>query len=62
MDGYTATKKIRQGQAGEHNKDIPIIALTANAMSGDEKLCLDAGMNHYVTKPMTIEILAKALK
>ena len=62
MDGYTATKKIRRGQAGEHNKDIPIIALTANAMSGDEKLCLDAGMNHYVTKPMTIKILAKALK
>ena len=37
MDGYTATKKNRQGEAGQHNKDIPIITLTANAMSSDQK-------------------------
>ena len=62
MDGYTATKKIRQGQAGQHNKNIPIIALTANAMSGDQKLCFDAGMSQFITKPMTIDILRKTLK
>jgi CheY-like chemotaxis protein len=62
MDGYTATKKIRHGQAGQHNKNIPIIALTANAMSGDEKSCFDAGMSHFITKPITIDILRKALE
>jgi signal transduction histidine kinase/ActR/RegA family two-component response regulator len=62
MDGYTATKKIRQGLAGQHNKDIPIIALTANAMSGDKKLCIDAGMSNYITKPVSIELLSKALE
>jgi CheY-like chemotaxis protein len=36
-DGYTATQKNRQGEAGQHNKDIPIIALTANVMSSDQK-------------------------
>jgi signal transduction histidine kinase/CheY-like chemotaxis protein len=62
MDGYTATKKIRLGEAGEHNKDIQIIALTANAMGGDQKLCFDAGMNNYITKPMTIDMLRVALE
>jgi signal transduction histidine kinase/CheY-like chemotaxis protein len=62
MDGYTATKKIRLGHAGHSNKNIPIIALTANAMGGDQKLCFDAGMNNYITKPMTIDMLRKALE
>jgi signal transduction histidine kinase/ActR/RegA family two-component response regulator len=62
MDGYTATKKIRLGEAGQDNKNIPIIALTANAMGGDQKLCIDAGMNDYLTKPMTIDMLRKALE
>jgi signal transduction histidine kinase/ActR/RegA family two-component response regulator len=62
MDGFTATQKIRQGQAGQHNKDIPIIALTANAMIGDQKRCFDAGMSDYITKPISIEILDKVLE
>jgi signal transduction histidine kinase/ActR/RegA family two-component response regulator len=62
MDGFTATKKIREGKAGQHNKDIPIIALTANAMSGDQKLCLDAGMNKYLSKPISMEMLQETLK
>jgi CheY-like chemotaxis protein len=62
MDGYMATKKIRLGEAGEHNKEIQIIALTANAMGGDQKLCFDAGMNNYITKPMTIDMLRIALE
>ncbi len=47
MDGFNATKAIR-----DHNLDIPIVALTANAMQGDRELCLDAGMNDYLTKPI----------
>jgi signal transduction histidine kinase/CheY-like chemotaxis protein len=62
MDGYTATKKIRQGEAGQHNKDIPIIALTANAMSNDQKLCFDAGMSDYITKPVSLEMMSKVLE
>ena len=57
MDGYEATAKIRQGLAGENQKDIPIIALTANAMSGDKERCIAAGMNDFVTKPFSPRIL-----
>lgn len=52
MDGYEATQKIRIGDAGEANKSIPIIAITANAMQGDEEKCMDAGMDDYLTKPI----------
>jgi CheY-like chemotaxis protein len=52
MDGYEATKRIRQGEAGEHNREIRIIALTAAAMVGDRDRCLQAGMNDYLTKPL----------
>ncbi|WP_210330377.1 response regulator [Aliikangiella sp. G2MR2-5] len=52
MDGYEATKHIREGLAGNNNSDIPIIALTANAMSGDKEKCLSAGMNDYLSKPI----------
>ena len=50
MDGLEATKQIRN-QDGEY-KNIPIIALTANAMEEDQKRCLDAGMNSFLSKPI----------
>jgi PAS domain S-box-containing protein len=52
MDGYEATGRIRQGAAGEINRNIRIIALTAAAMAGDRERCLEAGMNDYLTKPI----------
>jgi len=61
MDGYEATQRIRSGEAGESSKDVWITAMTANAMNGDEKKCLDAGMNGYISKPMKLKDLRSAL-
>ena len=52
LDGYQATEKIRQGAAGDHYIGITIIAMTANAMTGDKEKCLLAGMNDYLSKPI----------
>ena len=52
MDGFEATDKIRSGSFAE--SDCPIIAVTANAMSGDEQRCLNAGMNDYLSKPVSM--------
>ncbi len=52
MDGYQATQLIRQGAAGHTYQHIPIIAMTANAMSGDREKCIGVGMNDYISKPL----------
>ncbi len=62
LDGYEATRKIRSDKSGNFDSAIPIIALTANAMSDDEAKCKIAGMNDYLTKPLKILELAKKLK
>ncbi|MEM8505654.1 MAG: chemotaxis protein CheB [Cyanobacteria bacterium P01_D01_bin.1] len=59
LDGYEATKKIRQQASA--NSQIPVIAITANAMQGDRDKCLSAGMNDYVTKPFATEALENTL-
>jgi len=61
MDGYQATQGIRSGKAGDSYKNIPIIAMTANAMIGDDKKCFAAGMNDYLTKPIDIGTLSNTL-
>jgi PAS domain S-box-containing protein len=61
MDGLEATRQIRNLQSTVSNHKIPIIAMTANAMQGDREICLDAGMNDYVTKPVSQQALAEAL-
>jgi signal transduction histidine kinase/DNA-binding NarL/FixJ family response regulator len=62
LDGFDATRRIRaheQCEPGRHA--VPIVALTANALSGDREACLAAGMSDYVTKPVTKAKLAAAL-
>lgn len=65
MDGYTATKNIRDPQTPIANHKIPIIAMTANAMQGDKEKCLASGMNDFIAKPVNpvklLEILKKWL-
>ncbi len=76
MNGIEATKRIRNYEkmmmAREENKMmnylpsfssiIPIIAMTAKAMQGDRELCMEAGMNDYITKPVSPQALAKVLE
>ena len=58
MDGLSATRAIRNPQSRVKRHDIPVIAMTANAMSGDEALCRQAGMDDYLSKPVNFERLS----
>jgi len=62
MDGYAASRRIRSDEQAAARTPVPIIALTANALAGDRELCLDAGMNDYVAKPVTRSQLAAVLE
>jgi two-component system, sensor histidine kinase and response regulator len=62
MDGYEASRLIREPDTPVLNHDIPIIATTANAMAGDREKCLAAGMNDYVAKPIKPDALERAIE
>ncbi|MFT5756458.1 MAG: signal transduction histidine kinase/ActR/RegA family two-component response regulator [Alteromonadaceae bacterium] len=62
MDGYEMTVSIRELERSQKRVAIPIVAVTGAAMSGDSDLCIKAGMNDFVSKPVTIAALKKILK
>jgi CheY-like chemotaxis protein len=62
MDGFEAAKRIRDAKSGVRNPNIPIVALTADAMRGDREQCLEAGMSDYIAKPVEPSELAAMLE
>ena len=67
MDGFEATRLIRQSESARadithSSPHLTIIAITANAMQGDREMCIEAGMDDYVSKPVTPRELATVLK
>ena len=61
MDGYEATRKIR-GYETPLGKHTPIVALTADAMTGDRDRCIEAGMDDHIGKPFKQEQIAEIIK
>jgi len=61
MDGYEATQKIRHPDSKVLNRDIPIVAMTANTMEGDREKCLAVGMNDFIAKPINPNKVQEAL-
>lgn len=62
LNGYEATKAIREIEARDNLPRTPIIAVTANAMKEDKQTCLDSGMDDYLSKPLSITALTECLK
>lgn len=61
MDGYEATRQIRDNAHNVLCPDVPIIAMTAHTMNGDKEKCFEAGMNDYISKPFNVEQLLSVL-
>jgi signal transduction histidine kinase/DNA-binding response OmpR family regulator/HPt (histidine-containing phosphotransfer) domain-containing protein len=62
VDGFEATRRIRERERTEGLGHIPIVAMTANAMAGDRERCLEAGMDDYLAKPVQPVDLVRALR
>jgi len=61
MDGYEATREIRSGNSEILNRNVVVVAMTANALKGDREICIKAGMDDYITKPVTPAAISQIL-
>ena len=61
-DGYEATRRIRAPDSGVLQPTVPIVAMTANAMKGDREICIEAGMNDYISKPIKREVVFEIIE
>ncbi|HYD07260.1 MAG TPA: ATP-binding protein, partial [Reyranella sp.] len=61
MDGFELTRQMRAEEAAQDRPRTPIVALTANALKGEAERCLEAGMDDYLTKPLTLDRLREAV-
>lgn len=62
MDGLEATRQIRSLEMDEMRHTTPIIAMTGNVMQGEKDKCMEAGMNDFIGKPFTLEVLSKMIQ
>ena len=62
MDGYDASRAIRSGKGSILNRKVTIIAMTANALKGDKEKCIEAGMDDYISKPVTPGMLSEIVE
>ena len=61
LDGYSATRRLREIESGQGKPRTPVIAMTAHAMSGDRERCLQSGMDDYLSKPLDRQLLEETL-
>lgn len=61
MDGLTATEAIRNTASNVRDHSIPVVAMTAHVMKGDKEKCIDAGMNDYLSKPISRKAMADVM-
>ena len=62
LDGYDATRAMREIEQSSGRKRVPVLALTANAFSEDRQNAFDSGMDDYLTKPVQLEVLSALLE
>jgi CheY-like chemotaxis protein len=62
LDGYKTTRIIRETEARQHKRKLPIIGITAHVLSGNREKCLQAGMNDYIAKPFHLDELQSKLQ
>jgi CheY-like chemotaxis protein len=60
MNGHEATRRIRDIERGQGHR-VPIVGVTAHALESDRELCLDAGMDDYISKPISPELLEEKI-
>ncbi|HWG10663.1 MAG TPA: ATP-binding protein [Rhodanobacteraceae bacterium] len=61
LDGYSATRRLRERELRDAVPRLPVVAMTAHAMAGDRERCLEAGMDDYLTKPLDRVLMAETL-